>query len=221
MEYEKVEVNSGRWLDLENLKGEVWKTIKGFEDRFEISNYGRVKSLEVRLNCKIRFSDSRIKKAIIKKLTYDKDGYCRVSLWKDNRVKYIGVHRLVAMAFIPNPENKPQVNHINGIKDDNRDKNLEWNTSKENTQHAIKNRLKKKIVMPPQNVFYGKDNNKSQPVIMLDLLGNEIAKFECMADAKRFLKLDNPYGTGHIRECCRNERKTAYGYKWRFLNDNS
>lgn len=107
---------------------EVWKKVKGFEN-YEVSNYGNVKSLKYN---KIRL----LKQEKVK-------GYLRVSLSKENKVKRFQVHRLVAESFITNYLNKPCVNHINGIKIDNRVSNLEWATYSENEIHSY-NYLQKK-----------------------------------------------------------------------------
>lgn len=99
-----------------------WRDIEGYEGLYQVSDDGQVFSI-------------RAKRA--RKIHVRKDGYLYVSLHKDGKVIEPGVHRLVAKAFVPNPENKREVNHINGIKTDNRVDNLEWMTPKENTAHAF------------------------------------------------------------------------------------
>lgn len=118
-------------IKIENLEGEVWKNIFKEEDIYQVSNYGRVKSKHNKF------------KEIILKFFVDRDGYNRVTI--PTRYKKSGiVHGLVAEAFIPNPENKPQVNHKNTIKTDNRVENLEWATAQENITHALNNSLTNK-----------------------------------------------------------------------------
>lgn len=108
------------------LCGEIFKPILGYEDTYKISNYGRVVSLSKKVN----YYQEKLKSFEISR------GYPRVSLWKNGKGKHFFIHRLVAEAFIPNLENKPQINHINGIKTDYRIDNLEWCTSKENIIHS-------------------------------------------------------------------------------------
>ena len=104
------------------MKEEVWKPIKDYEGLYEISNLGRVKSLNYK----------RTGKEKILKNTVCNDGYLKVGLTKNGKDKVFRIHRLVAEAFIPNPENKPFIDHINTIRDDNRIENLRWCTQKEN-----------------------------------------------------------------------------------------
>ena len=112
---------------------EIWKDISGYEGLYQVSNLGRVKSLEkwVQNHGKLQHHPEKIKKLCIKP-----NGYLTLQLYKDNKPKNCHVHRLVAEAFLPNPDNKSTVNHINGDKQDNRAANLEWSTYTENNKHA-------------------------------------------------------------------------------------
>jgi hypothetical protein len=114
---------------------EIWKDIVGYEGLYQVSNLGRVKSLPKM--CGRSFREERL-------LTVDLSncGYNRVSLCKDNKLTKYGVHRLVATAFIENPCNLPQVNHLDGNKTNNNVCNLEWCTAKDNTNHAFNNGLR-------------------------------------------------------------------------------
>ncbi len=126
---------------MENQEIEVWKYIPNFEEYYKISNFGNVLSTG-----KLFYND--VKKYYfsrkIKKMTIHKHnaGYFSVSLTKNKKTKLYLLHRLLAITFIPNPENKPQVNHINGIRSDYRLENLEWVTPQENTDNMLNRGIK-------------------------------------------------------------------------------
>lgn len=119
---------------------EVWKDIQGFEGIYQVSSIGNIKSLEREILYKDK-APIKVKEKILK--LHNTLDYRKVNLCKENTRGVYKVHRLVAIAFIDNPENKKYVNHKNGIKSDNRVENLEWATAKENTIHSWVNNLSK------------------------------------------------------------------------------
>lgn len=116
---------------------EIWQDIKGYEGIYQISNLGKIKSIA-------RDTSNVCKQTRLLKPTKDRDrGYLIVTLCKNNKYKTVRVHRIVAETFIPNPENKSQVNHIDGNKLNNNVNNLEWCTASENIRHSWENGLSK------------------------------------------------------------------------------
>jgi hypothetical protein len=121
-----------------NEEIEIWKDVIGYKNCYQVSNLGRVKSLDRYVNT---FNGLRLTKGIILKQGFDKDGYCKVNLKNNSIGKSSRVHRLVCESFLKNSENKPHVNHINGIKNDNTLFNLEWCSLSENRVHSYKTGL--------------------------------------------------------------------------------
>ena len=144
--FEQVELNSKRWFDLTNLKNEKWEDLKvlkhgkvyDYKKLYKVSNYGRIKSLGIYHGKTNNFFD----KPHILKTRKNKDGYILYSLSKYGKQEYFTGHRIVAESFIPNFDGKPQVNHIDGNKLNNRVDNLEWCTASENIKHAFDTGLK-------------------------------------------------------------------------------
>lgn len=184
---------------------EEWRDIKGYEGYYQVSNMGRVKSLDryVKTN---KGGKTLLKSKIMKPM--ERKGYMRVSLTKNNFDKTYSIHRLVGIAFIPNPDNKPQINHINGNRSDNRVENLEWCTNGENQKHAYKIGLHKVL---------GKGGRAKRPVKKIDIdTGKCIDIYPSLTDAARNCCGDMP----NIRLCCLGKRHYAYGYKWEFMEEN-
>ena len=121
---------------IDDLYGEIWKDIDGFEGIYKISNYGRVKSL-------YRVVNNHPMKEMIRSNSLTKDGYVKIRLLGNGKDITARVHRLVAKAFIPNPNNKETVNHKDGNKQNNRVDNLEWSDRSEQLYHAYSHNLKK------------------------------------------------------------------------------
>lgn len=144
--------------------------------------------------------------------TFIKNGYEIITI----RRKHYKIHRLIAIAFIDNPNNKRYINHINGIKNDNRIENLEWCTPQENTKHAIETGL----FIPhlfENNVFKGSKNGMSRSITQMKN-NVTINIFPCIADAMRWVN-DNNLGSGKsINKCLREGRHSSYGYQWFYTN---
>ena len=118
---------------------EIWKDVKGYEGLYQVSNLGRVRSLDRTVNSGIKNNSNVLFKGRILKQYQKRNGYLQVTFTVNSKRKYVGVHRLVAETFIPNPDNKSQVNHIDENKTNNNVYNLEWCTPKENCNFGTRN----------------------------------------------------------------------------------
>lgn len=193
---------------------EIWKSIEGYEGLYEISNFGNVKSLVRSWNFR-DYGNGKVQvvknKEKILKNTISKCGYIQARLSKNNKFGLKAVHRLVAKAFIPNPENKPQVNHIDGNKQNNRVDNLEWCSNRENQLHAWKLGLQ----TPYWKGKFGKDHITSKKVKQYDKNKNLIKIWDSVSEASKTLNINNT----SISRCCLHHkyRHTAGGFIWEYL----
>ncbi len=189
---------------------EIWKDIKSYEENYQVSNLSRIKSLDVTYEVKLHNVNEVTKKGKILKQNLKSNGYLYVTLYKGKRHRTVTVHRLVAEAFIPNPNNYKEVNHINGIKTDNRIENLEWCTRSENMKHAYKMELK----TSPNKGKFDENNPKSKKIVMKDLETNQVIKvFNSMNGAMRYL---NVKSCGGICNAVKGRKPSAYGYRWEY-----
>lgn len=167
--------------------------VAGYEDLYQVSDQGHVKSLE-RADSWGRTVKERFLKPRI-----DRDGYLRLNLCAGGKRKMFSVHRLVCEAFHENPDNKPQVNHINEIKTDNRASNLEWSTRKENCNHGTRNvRMAK---------------TKSKPVGQYTSDGELVKIWPSTIEAER----QTGFSKGNISYAANGKYKQAYGFIWKYI----
>lgn len=153
---------------------------------------------------------TQFKKPVVRKLASDKDGYKIVALCRGGLLKLCKVHRLVALAFIPNPDNLPTVNHKNGDKADNRVENLEWASYAANNQHAYDELGK----TGPRSGILDADNPTVKPVIQFDDKG--FCRFWWSAfQAGKVLGCPST----HITRVCHGRRKHTRGYRWRYATE--
>ena len=184
---------------------EVWKKIVNYPN-YEVSNLGNVRN-----------SNGKVLKPILKE-----KGYLQVQLYYQNKKKKFSVHRLVAQAFIPNPNNYTQVNHRNGIKKDNKVCNLEWCSPLHNNLHAIKTGLRKplsdeqkKIQSERMKKIRPTMNKRFREVIGINLITGEIRDYHRIVDTEKDgFRKSNVYAT------CRGKAKWHKGWFWYYKEDN-
>ena len=173
----------------------MWKPIAGY-DNYMVSSFGRVKSLNY----------NGTKREKILKPCKNRKGYLRVALFKNRKGKWFRVHRIVAQSFIPNPDNLPQVNHINEFKTDNSVWNLEWCTNEYNHNYGTRNER--------AGLAQTNHPSTSKSVVQLDLLENFIREWPSAMEAQR-----NGFHNGNINSCCKGRYKTHKGYRWMYAEE--
>ena len=172
---------------------EIWKNIKGYEGLYQVSSEGRVKNLERKDRL------GRILKERVLKQDVTHDGYLRVGLYAGDKRKWFRVHRLVCEAFCENPDNKPEVNHIDEDKTNNNAVNLEWCTRKENINHGSRNERARKA--------------ESKSVGQYTRDGELIKIWSSTIEAKR----QAGFNCGHISSVANGKRKTHKGFVWKYI----
>ena len=182
---------------------EIWKPISGYEGFYEVSNLGRIRSLERIVEC----SDGRkrkIKDRTLKGSSYS-GGYSGVTLHKDGCAKFVNIHRIVAEAFVPNPLEKEEVNHKDENPSNNHASNLEWVTHKENINYSTRTERARKAIVEAQG----------RAVRQLSRDGELVAEYESLSEAC------NATGThvSNITKCAKGIYKTAGGYIWKYKNE--
>ena len=187
---------------------EIFAPIIGYHGVYEISNLGRIKTLE--RECEYTNKNGKVVNYILPEKILipgvHTNGYLKISLYKNAKEERFFVHRLVAIHFILNPENKPEVNHKDGDRKNCKLSNLEWATRSENKIHSF-------TVLGRKNIgLKGKDNVSSKAVLQYDLNGNLLNEFESSGEARRKLKL----ASNHISDCCTGKLNNAYGFIWKY-----
>lgn len=201
------------------MENETWKTISGYEGYYKISSKGRVKSLDrtVKQGCSFRKVKSRYKKIHI-----GTHGYPCVTLCKDRKSRSIPIHLLLAKAFIPNPLNKPYVDHINTNKMDYKLENLRWVTPKENANNPLtlkhcKENTYISSVSSRANDTKRKKNTKTAPriVYQFDKIGHLINQYESSREAQRYTGIQ----ASSIRDVCVGKRYSCGGFLWSYSKE--
>lgn len=174
---------------------EIWKDIKGYEGLYQVSNLGKIKSLNY----------NHTKKEKILKSLKRKNNYLKIRLYKNKKYNTYFIHRIVAENFILNENNLPIVNHIDGNPSNNCVNNLEWCTQKQNVQHSIITGLRKKM----------REYGNARIVGQYDLDNNLIKIWDALIDIEKELG----YNATSIWHCCNNKTKKSYGYIWKYEDE--
>lgn len=193
---------------------EIWRPIKGYEGYYEASNMGNIRSVDriiLSTANKLHTEHKQFRKGRLLKQGIGRKGYKLIVLQKDGKKHTMYTHRIIAATFIENLENKPCIDHINGIHIDNRAENLRWCTQKENINNP--NTINKNIEILRQNNIIG-----CKPKTILQLDKDSLKIIREIPPRTSFFK-EMGYTRGYITAACRNRKQNAYGYKWAFKED--
>ena len=168
---------------------EIWKDIPEYEGLYQVSNFGRVKSLK------------RGKENILKHIK-TKDGYFFINLYQNGKQKNFKVHQLVARMFIPNPYNLPIINHKDENKQNNHVSNLEWCTIHYNNCYGTRNK----------RISIAHKGKRNKPILQFSLEGEFIREW----DSAKSVNIKLNINSGHISECCKGKLKTCSGFIWKY-----
>ncbi len=192
---------------------EEWRDIKGYEGFYQVSNLGRVKSLERTFYSGENYQIEKTypeKQITIQRYS---TGYCYVVLCVDAVAKKFKVHRLVAMAFIPNPDGKPCIDHINTVRDDNRVENLRWVDNIQNQRNPLTCAARSRSIMGDNNPM----KKRCRPVLQIvPDTGEVVAEYSGVKEAARQLG----YDSGNISRCCNRKYDKCHGFIFRFKDNN-
>lgn len=180
---------------------EIWKDVKGYEGRYLISNFGNVQS---------------VKSGKLLKVHTSHKGYVIVLLYKNQKSHTNQLHRLIAQAFIPNPNNLPQINHIDGNKQNNDISNLEWCDQHHNIKEAYRLGLMPRI--REGSFVKGHQRNDTTKINQYDLNGQFIKEWGSIKSASLQFKNISNHPQANISGVIRGNRKTAFGYIWRYAD---
>lgn len=206
LKYEELpEVNSERWLSLEDFEGEEWRDVKGYEKRLSISNYGRLKRKSFDVYHPKTDSYTTYKEMILK-VKKNHRGYYIISrnLLEKNINK--SIHRLAAETFIPNIDNLEFVNHKDENKENNTISNLEWCTPKYNSNYGQAREKMKKTI---------KERGRSKSVILYSYEGEVVKEYNTMMEAA----IDNNVTNTSVADCCLGKTSASHGLHFRFKGD--
>ena len=188
------------------MENEIWKDVVGYEGLYQVSNLGRVRSVDRIVNG--RWGNNFVKGLILK--PYTVKGYKQVHLSKNNKKTHYKIHRLVAETFIPNPYKLPQVNHKDEDKTNNCVENLEFCTQSYNNNYGTRlKRISEKNKISMKGKF---NNSRSKSVLQYTLDGNFVKEYPSAREAERINNID----FSAISKCCRGVYKSAGGYIWKF-----